>query len=375
MKEPHFLRTLPQSLPFSNIRVLDLSRLLPGPFATKLLGDLGAQVDKLEDPNLGDYLRHMPPLGDDGVNPAFELLNAQKRSLVLDLKSDQGRRDFFALLPSYDVLLESFRPGVMDRLGLGNDALKKAHPTLISCGIRAFGDDGPLRQRAGHDLGCVARSGALSLFGQPGKKPNLPGVQIADIGSGIFAALRISAALYQNTIAPDFRPISISMMSSAAAFAAFGFGTYSHSPRLPGTDVLTGDLAVYNIYACKDARFVALASLEPKFWKRFCEASGFETDVPKPLEPGPQQDKLRAQLETFFVQRTRDEWSELADEADCCLEPILEPMELLRDAQAKALELIGAGPSLSTPAGRAQKKPAPTHGQHTREILEQLKLT
>ena len=358
--------------PLDDVRVLDLSRLLPGPFATKLLQDMGAQVDKVEDPTAGDYLRDMPPRNATGGNAAFDLLNRGKRSIVLDLKSVEGRADFLQLVARYDVVLESFRPGVMDRLGLGQDALRAANPTLITCAISGYGQDGPLAQRASHDLNCLGRSGALAFFGPSDRPPALPGAQLADVGSGIYAALAIVAALRQRDRTGVGAYLDISMTESAASFSAFGFATRAGGVDPGrGNDVLTGGFAVYRSYETSDARYVTLASLEAKFWARFCAGSGFEASK-MDLFPGPHQVSLMGRLEALFRTRTRAAWTAFGAEHDCCLEPILDPIEALEDAQLRARKLFGADLSvLSTPAARASEGRAPARGEHTEEILRE----
>ena len=185
------------ALPLSDVRVLDLTRLLPGPYATLVMADLGARVDKLEDPQGGDYIRQMPPLrGEESA--LFYALNRNKRSVALDLKKPQGVAAVMRLLERYDVLVESFRPGVMEKLGLGWEALSRRHPRLIVCSISGYGQDGPDRLRAGHDLNYVARAGALAYTGERGGPPIQPGVQIADIGGGsLFSLVAILAALHE----------------------------------------------------------------------------------------------------------------------------------------------------------------------------------
>lgn len=358
--------------PLDDIRVLDLSRLLPGPFATKLLQDMGAQVDKVEDPTAGDYLRDMPPRNADGGNAAFDLLNRGKRSIVLDLKSSEGRANFLKLVARYDVVLESFRPGVMERLGLGQDTLLAANPKLITCAISGYGQDGPLADRACHDLNCLGRSGALAFFGPSDGPPALPGAQLADVGSGIYAALGIVAALRQRDRTGEGAYLDISMTESAASFSAFGFATRAGGVDPGrGNDVLTGGFAVYGSYETSDGRYVTLASLEAKFWSRFCAGSGFE-GTKMDLFPGPHQAVLVARLEALFKTRTRAEWTEFGAEHDCCLEPVLEPIEALEDAQLRARKLFGADLStLSTPAAPASEGVAPARGQHTEEILSE----
>ena len=178
----------------AGVRVLDLSRLLPGPYASLILADLGAQVDKVEEPGVGDYLRHMPPQH-AGRGGMFEALNRNKRSITLDLKHPEGRGALLAMVPHYDVLLEQFRPGVLGRLGLGHEVLRAANPRLIVCALTGYGQEGPMSSRAGHDVNYLAHSGLLGMQGPAAGAPQLPGFQVADIAGGMWSALGILAAL------------------------------------------------------------------------------------------------------------------------------------------------------------------------------------
>ena len=368
--------TMNRRLPLTGVRVLDLSRLLPGPYATMLLADLGATVDKVEDLGAGDYLRRMPPQ-DAGENPIFQALNRGKRSLALDLKSDAGRTAFERLVPGYDVLVESFRPGVMDRLGLGYDKLAALHPGLIYCAISGYGQNGPLRDRAGHDLNYQARSGALALTGPSDRPPQVPGVQIADIAGGaLFATVRILAALHgrpSNGDQGEF--IDISMCEGALAVSLFGLLSQLGGMPLPrGDGLLMGGIAPYGTYETSDHKFVSLAALEPKFWNAFCAGVNLSPDM-EALAPGPHQVDWKRRIAEAIRGRTRAEWEAFAAQNDCCLEPVLEPEELLQDPQHRAREVFatelrpGGPPSPLTPAGKAHGGPAPSQGEHGATVL------
>ena len=365
-------------LPLANVRVLDLSRLLPGPFATLALADLGAQVDKLEDLEGGDYLRHMPP--PHGAESAmFAALNRNKRSLALDLKHADGKSTFLSMLPHYDVLIEQFRPGVMDRLGIGYATLHERNPRLIICSLTGYGQTGPLRNAAGHDLNYLARSGVLGLQGPTGVAPQVPAFQVADIGGALWSAFGIVTALYERTITHKGKIIDISMLEANMGFAALAFGNVlAGHPPARGDDTLSGGLSVYGAYRAKDG-FVTIAALEPKFWLRFAAAVGIEADL-SALLPGPHQVALRAQLATLFAARTRAEWEAFARQHDCCVEPVLESDELQRDRQLVARQAFTtvatkAGPLTQlntplTPRDRTHSE-APRKGEHTRTILRE----
>jgi len=359
--------------PLEGIRVLDLSRLLPGPFASMVLADLGASVDKLEDPKGGDYTRVMPPQH-EGMNTAFHLLNRGKRSLVLDLKKEEGRDAFRKLVPRYDVVLESFRPGVMARFGLGYEALKALHPGLVYCAITGYGQDGPLAQRAGHDLNYLARAGVLGFTGPKDAPPQVPGVQLADVGGGaLYGVIGILAALQARATTGEGRFVDIAMCEGALSFGLFGFASRFGGLRFPrGEEILMGGIAPYRCYETSDGRHVSLASLEPKFWIAFCQGVGIQPDL-QALAPGPHQARIGAELTKIFRSKTLAEWSAFADEVDCCLEPVLTPEEARSEPQhvARGVFVERAGlPHIRTPVAAPAEGPAPKQGADTNAILK-----
>lgn len=372
--------------PLSGLRVLDLSRLLPGPFASMVLADLGARVDKVEDPQGGDYLRFMPPTvgGADGhaaMNASFHLLNRGKRSVVLDLKKREGQEALLRLVPRYDVLIESFRPGVMDRLGLGYERLRAASPGLVYCAITGYGQDGPAAHRAGHDIGYIARAGVLGLTGPDAGPPQVPGVQMADIaGGGLFAVSGILAALHARARTGEGRLVDVSMCEGSVMLAAFGMmsalaGDLGHAH---GRGPLNGGIAPFETYRTKDGRAMALGALEPKFWVAFCAGVGIAPSMDA-LMPGPHQVEWKARLADVFAQRTRAEWIEFSEKVDCCLEPVLAPEEVPGDPQHVARRMFvtadAGGVPLAMPrtpiASEVAAGAAPTQGRDTREVLRE----
>jgi alpha-methylacyl-CoA racemase len=256
-------------LPLEGVRVLDLTRLLPGPFASLVLADLGATVDKVEDPHGGDYLRHMPPAMGD-ANGAFQLLNRGKRSVVLDLKHAQGRAALLDAVASYDVLFEQFRPGVLDRLGLGHATLRARNPRLVVCALTGYGQSGPLAPRAGHDLNYLARAGILGATGPTAGPPQVPGFQLADVSGGLWSVIGILAALARRERTGEGEVVDIAMCDATVLFAATSFGgALAGHPGGRGDEILTGGIAPYCTYATQDGGAIALGSLEPKFWMAF----------------------------------------------------------------------------------------------------------
>ncbi len=364
--------------PLEGVRVLDLSRLLPGPFATVVLADLGATVDKVEDPELGDYMRHAPPQA-DGTSVAFHGLNRGKRSLVLNLKRERGARTFRRLAASYDVVVDQFRPGVMDRLGLSHAALLVEHPRLIICALTGYGQSGPLRDRAGHDLNYLARAGILGLMGPVDRPPQLPSFQLADIGGGLWSIIAILAALRERDRTGCGRVLDIAMTDSVIPFATVGLARLLGG-EMParGAEYLTGGVAGYNTYFTKDGGAVALGALEPKFLARFCAGAGLEFD-PLAIVPGPHQAGLKARYAEVFATRTRTEWEEFGKLHDCCLEPVLRPDELLGDPQLAARGVFAQTEAGGTPLyeyrtpvtpGDLPLAPSPKTGADTDSILK-----
>ncbi|MFT5432254.1 MAG: alpha-methylacyl-CoA racemase, partial [Myxococcota bacterium] len=259
--------------PLAGIRVLDLSRLLPGPMLSLVLADMGADVIKVEAPMGGDWVRFVPPLH-GGLSIQFISLNRGKRSIALDLKKPNGVEAFHRMVESADVVIESFRPGVMDRLGVGYEALSAINPRVIYAAISGYGQTGPYRLRAGHDLNYVSLAGAAAMTGEADERSRLIGVQLGDVGGGsLFGAVGILGALFARHSTGKGRFLDISMTEGALPFnvLALADALAGKHPRR-GTETLNGKLACYNIYETKDGRQMSVAPLEIKFWSAFCDA-------------------------------------------------------------------------------------------------------
>ncbi|NUP08027.1 MAG: CoA transferase [Polyangiaceae bacterium] len=369
------------SASLEGVRVLDLSRLLPGPFATLVLADLGATVDKIEDPGQGDYLRHMPPqVG--GQNVAFAMLNRGKRSAVLDLKRPEAQRALASMVGSYDVLFEQFRPGVMSRLGLDPAELRAKHPGLIICSLTGYGQDGPLAKRAGHDLNYLARAGLLGAQGPVGAAPQLPGFQLADVSGGLWSVIAILSALRHKERTGEGAWLDIAMSEGTLPFFLTSLGpAMANDPGRRGDEQLTGGIAPYGVYATSDGKYVTLAALEPKFWTTFC-ASFDRAPSMSDLLPGDHQADVKAWVTSTIGSRTQDDWRRYAEENDVPIEPVLDVSEVLTDPHLAARQVFT---TLGTPAGdlpqvrtpvtpRVPNKPPtppPTQGEHTRLVLEE----
>jgi crotonobetainyl-CoA:carnitine CoA-transferase CaiB-like acyl-CoA transferase len=374
----------------SGLKVLDLSRLLPGPFCSMLLADLGADVIKVEVPKVGDYIRWWPPLL--GGNSGFHVvLNRNKRSLTLNLKSLEGKKIFERLVEKTDVVLESFRPGVMDKLGLGYEVLKDINPRLVYCAITGYGKDGPRSKKAGHDINYLALNGVLSHGGREGR-PVLPGVQIADLGGGaLLAAFSIVTALLARERVGEGQFIDIAMLDGALTWNCLRWGKYLADGKVPvpEDDFLNQGFACYNLYGTRDGRVMALGALEPQFWKAFCESVGHpEWNQPNYFEDGPHQRALREEIAALFKQKTQAEWIEHFAEWDCCCEPVLHLDEVMEDPQVLARQMVielvhetwgayrqlGIAPKFSKTPGSLRSH-APEFGEHTEDILHELGYT
>jgi alpha-methylacyl-CoA racemase len=360
-----------------DVRVLDLSRLLPGGFCTLLLADMGAEVLKVEDTGGGDYIRWLPPYygGEEeqraGVASAYFLaLNRNKRSLRLNLKDERGRDVLLRLAEDYDVLVESFRPGVMDRLGVGYDALRERNRRLIYCPISGYGQDGPLTARSGHDTNYLALNGLLGLTGRRGGPPIQSAGQIADLGGGgLMAAVGILAALHERERSGEGQLVDISMTDGALSWLAMVAARYFAEQRVPhrGEPELTGGIACYVPYETKDGGWVSLGALEPKFWQNWCNGVGRPDLIEKQFEHP--DSEAGAEIAAVFKERTRAEWTKFAGEHDCCLEPILDLDEALESELVRARGMVveldqpGIGPVKQVGAPiKLSRTPADTSG-------------
>ncbi len=260
--------------PLAGVRVLDLTRLLPGGYCTLLLADLGAEVVKVEDPQGGDYSRLMPPFTPDGVGAVYAALNRGKQSVILDLKRDEDRDLFLRLAERADVVVESFRPGVLDRLGVGLATLLARNPRLVYCGLTGYGQTGPLRDVVGHDINYIGTAGLLDLNGPSDVPPVVPGAQLADLSGALVATLGILAALLRRATTGQGGVVDTSMTEAAFALLSLPWAEFAGAGQAAtrGAHILSGGWACYNVYRAADGRYLALGCLEPKFWAAFCGA-------------------------------------------------------------------------------------------------------
>ena len=320
--------------PLEGIRILDLTRLLPGGFCTMLLLDLGADVLKVEEPGRGDYIRWTPPFR--GETSAGHLaLNRGKRSMTLNLKDPRGVEALARLGESYDVLVESFRPGVLDRLGAGYDVMAVRNPGLIWCAITGYGQDGPYRDRAGHDADYLGYSGVTDINGVAGGPPVMIGTQIADIGGGaLMAAVGIVAALHARTATGRGRFLDISMTDGALSWIGFHAQSYFFDGSLPvrGRGTISGGQACYRLYPCGDGRWIALGALEPQFWEAFCRELGVPEFIGLQAADQEEQDRMADRITEILSSAGRNEWVKRFEHLEACVAPVNNLEEALRKA-------------------------------------------
>jgi crotonobetainyl-CoA:carnitine CoA-transferase CaiB-like acyl-CoA transferase len=369
------------SRPLSGTRILDLSRLLPGPVATLHLADLGAEVIKVEDTGTGDSGRFLGPMHGT-TSWFFETVNRNKRSLCLDLKRPDGVAVFLDLCRGADVVVEGFRPGVMDRLGVGYDAVRAVNPRTVYASITGYGQTGPLRHRAGHDINYIGYAGVLDQTGPAGGPPVVPNFQIGDVlGGALMALVGILAALTEARTTGRGRHVDVAMTDAVLAHAVFPLVSVVSAGSAParGEGLLSGGVPCYGVYPTRDGRYMAVGALEEKFWRTFCTALGRPDLVPLQMAEGEAGGKARREIETIFRGRTQREWVELFEPLDCCVTPVLTPGEALASEQARVRGLVswdGGTPRVGLPLGLSDfvadsPRPAPAAGADTDSILRQ----
>lgn len=317
--------------PLDGVVVLDLTRLLPGAYATSLLLGLGADVLKVEDPRGGDGLRLSPPYASSGESGLFVALCRGKRSIALDLKSDAGTAVLSLLVARSHVLVDSFRPGVLDRLGFGTQALREANPDLVHVSMTAYGD-GARASLPGHDLNAEGYAGILGLSRGGDGSIAMPGLPFADMAAGLQAALAVVCGLRvaESGTGTGFRA-DVTMLDSALSLTALAQGSVIATGSEPPTpDVLTGGLACYGVYRCGDGLEIACGALEPQFFARVADLVG-DTSLAQAQYDIAGQDALRGRLTTIFAARSRAEWLELLEHDQTCVTPVRTVAQALAD--------------------------------------------
>ncbi len=370
--------------PLHGLRILDLTRLLPGPLATQHLADYGADVIKIEDTGIGDYARTMGPVPDEGGDSyLYRLVNRNKRSLRLDLKHEEGRALFLRLVETADALVEGFRPGVMAKLGLDYATLAEINPRLVYCSISGYGQTGPYAMRAGHDLNYVGYAGILDQTGTAGGAPAIPNLQIGDLLGGTLSALTgLLVALIDVQTSGRGRHVDVAMTDAALAHNLFPFiEVLAHGGVRPrGEDLLTGGVPCYNVYETADGRHMAVGALEEKFWHLVCDALARPDLKPGHLATGPEGARIRNELAEIFRGRSQAEWTALFDDVDCCVTPVLKLEESLADPHiaARAMLTTDNGLRQFAPPVKlsgfefASPRPAPAAGADSKAILDEL---
>ncbi len=343
--------------PLDGITVLDLTRLLPGAAATQTLSNFGAEVIKIEEPRRGDYARETPPV--------FQMVNRGKKSVVLNLKEAGGRQAFLRLAERADVVIEGFRPGVMDRLGLGFETLRERNPRLIYVALTGYGQSGPYAQMAGHDINYLALGGVL-------EPPAISSVQIADLAAGALqAVIGTLLALEARHRTGRGQFVDVAMLDGVAALQAIPLALHAAG----GSNVLAGQYACYNIYQARDGRWIAVGALEPKFWATLCHGLGCESFISDQFTDGPRQAEIIASLATVFRTRDARDWFDHFKTTDACITPVQNLDEVITDPQLRHRGMlpdgaIGVTPQLSETPGEVVDT-LPALGQHTQQILAQ----
>ncbi len=360
-----------------DLLVVDLSRYLPGPLVARLLGDLGARVIKVEEPRLGDPVRHAPPV-DGGQSSLATLLLSGHESLALDLRQEVARRSLETLLESADVLLESFRPGKLEELGLAPEELRRRFPRLVICSVSGWGQTGPDVHRAGHDLTYQAIAGGLA--GGRG----MPAVQVADMVGAWSAVTSVLAALHRRDCGEESGQgcwIDQALLDAAGHAAITAWAAEADGPKADGTPLmLTGAIPCYDLYPTKDGGRLALATLEPRFWRRFCRAVERPDLIPRQYDSSAE---VRSQVSGVTAGRTREQWLAFLSDHDIPADPVLSPAEALEHPQVRARELLARGddgllrlgfPAVIDGARPRGAEQMPELGEHTGALVEEFSL-
>lgn len=369
------------------IKVLDLTRLLPGPVCSMMLADYGADVLKVEDTTQGDHMRWIAPFAkEEGLY--YLAINRNKKSIKVNLKTPEGKEIFKKLVQQSDVVLESFRPGVMDRLGLGYTELSKINPRLVYCALSGFGQNGPNVNRVGHDINYLALGGLLGFNGPRGGAPTPPGVQIADLGAGTFMCVfGILTALLARNNTGKGQYVDVSMFDGVIFWLAMQITRHAKDGEnpTPGMLTFTGKYPSYTVYETKDKKYISLGNVEFKFWENFCKAINREDLIKEHLPEGEKLEEVLKTVQDIFKSKTRAEWEELLNDVETCFEPVYEISEVIAHPQVKAREMIveqihpvegtirevGFPVKFSaTPA--SLRMPPPRYGEHTELILQDL---
>lgn len=341
------------------IRILDLTRLLPGAVATQWLAEFGAEVIKVEQPSIGDYAR-------ESYLALFEQTNRGKKSVEIDLKDPAGKSAFLKLAATADVVIEGFRPDVMDRLGVGYESIRETNPRLIYVALTGYGPDSSYAALAGHDINYLALSGVLDLMGATDGPPALAGIQIADLAGGSMqAVIGILLALEARHRTGRGQRVDISMFAGSAALLTVPLASMQTTGEPPerGNQLLSGRYACYHVYTAAAGSYVAVGALEPKFWSNLCRAFGREDLIADQFATEPRQEEIKIALAAEFSKATAEEWFARIGAQDCCVTPIRNLKDAVRDHPT------GPIPPLSDTPGNPHGGRAPRLGEHNQEFL------
>lgn len=391
-----------KSLPLANIKILDLSRLLPGPYCSMILSDLGANVTRVEDPKY-PYSNPMPfyQKGRYRESAFNSIIMRNKKSITLNLKKEKALEIFYELVKQADVVLDTFRPQVMNKLKIDYNTLSKINSSIICCSLTGYGQDGPYSQIAGHDLNYVGICGILelnkerSIFGKDNleRKPLVPGIQAADIGGGLVSAIGILGALFEREMNPEKRGqfVDISMTDSVFSFMPMEAASYfsriinkeTGDPKIP--KFLHGEVPFYSVYKTKDNKFLSVGVIEVKFWQELCRGLGRLDLLQKGTVQGEEKEVVFEEIRKEILKKTQKEWMEIFINRDACVMPVNSFSEACEDPQIKARKMVvnlkhekfGEIPNVASPIKMSRtplyiRSLAPKIGQHTKEILKSL---
>lgn len=350
----------------SGVRVLDLSQYVPGPFATKCLADLGAEVIKIEPPS-GDPMRSLGGCDPDGLSPLYKMVNRGKKVVFLNLKKAEGKETLRSLIQRADVLVESYRPGVLDRLGFDRQTLQDLNPRLIHGALSGFGQTGPYRLRAGHDITYLSVAGMLGISGTK-DTPVMPFPPVADHASALYTAMTVSAALVRQQRSGKGAHLDLSISESALSFCSGALTEGLRGGLDREGDLLNGGVAYYRAYPCADGRFMALGAIEPKFWEAFCSALGKPEWIARQNDPIP-QNSLIAEVGQEIAKHPLSHWESVLHPQDCCFEPVHTLAETIAHPQTQARGLVHQSGDAQSPIaevaypcladGKAPAQPTP----------------
>jgi len=365
------------------IKILDLSRLLPFNYCTLMLADLGAEVLKIEEPKVGDYMRWLPPkLKEEGA--VWLMANRNKKSMTLNLREEKAKEILRRLVKEYDVLFESFRPGVMKKLGVDYETMKEINPGLVFCSATGYGQDGPYKNRPGHDMNYISIAGILEATGRHTGEPVLPGIPIADMSIGIFSAFSILAGIISRDRTGKGQYIDMSMTDCMVSYNMANIANYIASKQYPSSELLgiTGENPCYNVFKTKDGKFISQGNIEDKFWINLLKLIGREDLKEYQYATGERHKTAMEEIQKVFLTKTRKEWLDIFEGQDVCYAPINDVEDMIADPHVQHREMIkemehpieGKVTTVGFPFKFSEtpaeiRTPTPGLGQHTEEIL------